>query len=963
MVDFRDSSVAPRRWGGTPRHRERSILTAQFLEAILPVGQKSLLKNFLPTGHSAFRQDFTRLSAGEQSSLKNYFGERGLEELLSLAEEPDPEIFLHGLLNLGMRLENSDRLQAAAGVYQFIREVGASANNSRRTVPLQVVRGAEARWNAMSGTGSSGARAEFLLRRLTREALEPTALLGMAAASTAFRVTRLAILNRLIARPMESLLTRGFGARATASFVGFGVEAVIFPAATRTGKAVLGEELEWTTDQIGREVASSFILLGALKLVGWGTVRAMNSVGAGPLPRQIFNRIFPQTGMLGGIYLGHQAETALGLRPHLDNATTFLDSLTLLLQFNVGGELSRRAMGPRFSREMQATELAAEVSNPRANQKFFPQEPPWVLAEHPSGSRVLPTEIPQNLPLQMAGRDRGTSMDRSFLTARLASHLSGKLHIPEGDRKIQRIAEHFSLTPFTVDPRTSLATYYTLLAGTGIRSMVHPDGKAVSAQEVLETSSHLFRFVMITDPLRRVTGTLFDHLVQIAFERVLVEKRQPHFDKLLRVVAVERDLPALEKFFAENAWLEDYQFRKPSWVYYLAVKRLTSRLKALQLPPDVQEGVAGYLATLAWGSRPRGFRDPAYNFLWLQRRRETAIEAPLPADVALRSLEHVLKSRPVSEDWQRAFHGAVRRSMQSNIPLLFMDRLFKIVATGDLPEKMAEMSGNHAFNWEYLQGQSRSESLVGRRRSSAGKAKYEGLAARINGTIYTGFVWDEALAKKFAFFYQAVPALLDPEVSRRSREEFYEKADILLGKKANFSAADVLEMLDHRPTEMATRARQTIRNGEVDFQIWSRRRWEDYFKRRRSIRPEDAEEKGHFLSAERSPTGKPLIVILELEPDLSRQDKIIRALFLAAITVHEFEHYLHDHEIDRSTPRGVLRGEMRAWLEENLFVLQQGEPGVWRAAEQVSPDGFGIYLRKSIDFDYLGGPKGFIFGP
>ncbi len=304
----------------------------------------------LPTDPLGLRHAAARLDSPQNAALHRQFGPH-LEEFLSLAEEPNSEMFHSGLLNLGMRLEASDRLEAAAAVYQALgaAETGAAAS---------IVQRAETQLGAMRGVGSSGARAEFLLRRLARETTEPATLFGMGMAGAAFRATRLATLSRLAATPAGNFFTRGFGAQAAASIAGFGVEGVVFPLATRLGHVSLGRSLDWSPAQLGSELVGSYLILGALKLSGWGATSVFNRVhgaarGVGASATQHWRTVplrhfYAQGGMLGGIYLGHQAETALGLRPHLDNATTAIDSLAMLLQFNAAGHLSRQAFGERF---------------------------------------------------------------------------------------------------------------------------------------------------------------------------------------------------------------------------------------------------------------------------------------------------------------------------------------------------------------------------------------------------------------------------------------------------------------------------------------------------------------------------------------------------------------------------------------------------------------------------------------
>lgn len=285
-------------------------------------------------------------------------------ELLSLSRERDASLFWDGLLGFAQRQEAAGALDLAARVYTGI--VGAE-----HVQPLRIR--AQERLDAITGRGAVGPRAEFLLRRLAHEASEPTALLAMGVAGAAFRLTRLATLSRLAATPGGNLLTRGFGARAVASLTGFAVEATVFPYAGRLANEALGRHQDWSARAQFRDVASSFLVLGGLKLSGWAAGAAFNRIhGINPLTGQaqrlsglagFTQQVLPQAGMLGGILLGHRLEERFGLREHVDGATTLVDSLAMLLQFNVAGRLTQHAFGERFAawerRLDQHTELLA----------------------------------------------------------------------------------------------------------------------------------------------------------------------------------------------------------------------------------------------------------------------------------------------------------------------------------------------------------------------------------------------------------------------------------------------------------------------------------------------------------------------------------------------------------------------------------------------------------------------------
>ncbi len=244
-------------------------------------------------------------------------------ELQALAGEGDEALFWEGLLHLGMRLEAGHREGAAVEVYASA--VGALSPFTGEGRILQ--RRFQTRLDAILGRGEWGPRAEFLLRRLATEASDPAALLALGAAGAAYRLTRLGALSRLVAAP-ANVWTRGFGARAAASLAGFAVEAPAFTISGRLAGAALGRPQEWGAAALGRDAASSYLVLGGLKLAGWASGSAYRRfagpVGAERVPP--LRTLFQQSGLLTGILLGHSLEQWAGLRPRLDGATTLIDS-------------------------------------------------------------------------------------------------------------------------------------------------------------------------------------------------------------------------------------------------------------------------------------------------------------------------------------------------------------------------------------------------------------------------------------------------------------------------------------------------------------------------------------------------------------------------------------------------------------------------------------------------------------
>ncbi|MFO1464619.1 MAG: sigma-70 family RNA polymerase sigma factor [bacterium] len=277
-------------------------------------------------------------------------------ELLSLRGETDSALLAEALFSLATRQEQCDRMELAAQLYA---ELAAAAGS-----PL--AERARARLDAMQGRGEAPARAEFLFRRFAREASDPAMLAAMTGAGVVFRVTRLAVLGRLAATPGANLLTRGFGARAVASLAGFALEAPAFTLTSRFANAALGRPQDWSLRGFGRELASSYLVLGGMKLAGFASEGLYQRVagpiaGTRPSAAQLLSQsLFQQAGSLGGILLGHALETRAGLREPVDGATTLTDSLALLLQFHVAGRLTRAITGENFQTWERSLDLQTE---------------------------------------------------------------------------------------------------------------------------------------------------------------------------------------------------------------------------------------------------------------------------------------------------------------------------------------------------------------------------------------------------------------------------------------------------------------------------------------------------------------------------------------------------------------------------------------------------------------------------
>lgn len=259
-------------------------------------------------------------------------------ELRALARETNPEMFFEGLIALGRNLSREGRVDYAGALFSSL--IGAS-NDAALTARAQ------RELDAIEGRGGLAVRAEFLTRNLAREATHPVGLAGMAVAGLAFSSVRVGMLGRLLASPTGGFFTRGIGARLLASSVAFGAEVPAFVFTGRVLNEATGVRQDWTAGALGRDLLANALTLGALKLAGCGATSAYER-WAGAASRPMLQGFLQQGGMLTGILAGHHAEAWLGLRPHADGATTLVESLAMLVQFNVAGRLMGGALGPGY---------------------------------------------------------------------------------------------------------------------------------------------------------------------------------------------------------------------------------------------------------------------------------------------------------------------------------------------------------------------------------------------------------------------------------------------------------------------------------------------------------------------------------------------------------------------------------------------------------------------------------------
>ncbi len=275
------------------------------------------------------------LSPGEQSELRD------------LGQETDPQLFVKSLSSFAARLETTDKAEAAARIYAAIV---ASGTEFSALVPAQQ------RLDAILGKGAFGGRAEFLLRRFAKDATDPKTIVPMVASSAVYGLARSAVLSRLLAGSEAAWYAGGYGARLTASTLAFAAEVPTFALSSRALRNLGGDRGPDTS--LGHDFASAALTLGLLKgfsfagQVAFARLHGVNEMGLATRwagLTKFSQPLFSQGAMFTGLLAAHRLEEQVGLREHVDGATTVTDTLAAMLSLGAGGRLAESLLGPRYA--------------------------------------------------------------------------------------------------------------------------------------------------------------------------------------------------------------------------------------------------------------------------------------------------------------------------------------------------------------------------------------------------------------------------------------------------------------------------------------------------------------------------------------------------------------------------------------------------------------------------------------
>ncbi|MCE9625132.1 MAG: PadR family transcriptional regulator [Deltaproteobacteria bacterium] len=314
--------------------------------------------------------DLSAIPDSKRADLAKKMGAANFNALLALAQERDPQLFGEGLLQIGAQLEEQEKLEWALKLYGTLSQIPAFAEVRER---------AQKRLDAVTGKGGFGARAEFLLKRLTKDATDPKTIVPMLAGTAVAGLVKTAALAKFAGMSGEAWYARGFGAKAAANLLAYGAEVPVFALSGRGLRQIGRTENSNPEPGVGQELAGAAITLGLLKTFSfagnqaYAKLHAVNEFGVATRLAGMsrFNQgAIAQSSMFTGLLAAHRLEEQVGLKEHVDGATTVTDTLASMVSMGVGAHLGNQALGhgyARWNREMALRTQAAEkqLESPR----------------------------------------------------------------------------------------------------------------------------------------------------------------------------------------------------------------------------------------------------------------------------------------------------------------------------------------------------------------------------------------------------------------------------------------------------------------------------------------------------------------------------------------------------------------------------------------------------------------------
>jgi len=465
--------------------RNRSYSLISFLSEglqFLPEG-KALKewKRHLQHKDASLKNAYDRLKPATRKFLIQQLGPNFINGIISISQNPNDHLYAGSLYRLAFEQEDRENRLLPPLLYKSVLSLPGSkeyAEKSRRR--LQV----------LQGGGSFGERLEFQAGYLLKQLLDPGLLGGMLIAGSVFQLSRLGALRFLRSLPASSLL-RGPQASRGLSWIGAVLtEAPAFTLGTKGIHQIMGRQEDWSLASLKNETLSAAISLGALRAVGAGSEKILQSLSKVSRAPSGFIRFsqkaLPQLGMLTAIMGGHSLEAYWGFRP---SSQHFLeDSLTTLLHFNLAGFLLHRLSGGAyqgFIKNMERQARTEIASNPSISiQTLVTPEGSELgpinilMAESKEGKGSDPRNLPSERTIEKSEKPPLPIPDRESYKA-----LNAGLH-RTGGRIIHQLNFQYGDALWLLQARCNAAEFLTL--NRMIRKQIRPGPRSRDYEELLE---------------------------------------------------------------------------------------------------------------------------------------------------------------------------------------------------------------------------------------------------------------------------------------------------------------------------------------------------------------------------------------------------------------------------------------------------------------------------------------------
>lgn len=532
--------------------------------------------------------------------------------------------------------------------------------------------------------------------------------------------------------------------------------------------------------------------------------------------------------------------------------------------------------------------------------------------------------------------------------------LAKRIKLPADHPRFARILKNIDDHPFGAS-----GAYREMLLGMRLPGKTiyprHGVYESLSAADLLEQSTWFFQRSANLDSRRTAFGTYFDYLMQSAFQEILARGLPSQFVDLLTIAGGHPSVVSLESLFASAGLAPDYHFFVAGWKSSPRLFSLEQRVDEWPLGRPSRSTIKSYLARLEIpDSLPTGLQ-PGENIVSFADGKRVSVDA----DRAWSAFDRVLGQWERDRDWDSIslLDKALTRVSISQVPLLVMDYLVKVLMTGDAAEKtvllpkVAELAHGEEFDWFDL-----NHAVQSAKNPEGIRAPGEDELA---GTVFFGYLDDRPLVRRLLSLYQEIPRLTEATAAAARRRDFERMVEKLLAEDPGpFRGSHVLRMLAHNATTASRLAADRIARGDLEFRLVGETELRLYWNQSEEPLPVAL-----FAPPDRRPPSdpaKPLILVLDQwnrVPETARADY---ALHLCRCVVHEFAHFLRDFkEGGKGYFTGFgeqLKSEMFAANEDQFFALSQGYVEEWKRAAR-HPYGWPAYLRGEIEREYLGLPR------